>query len=637
MSLIQDALKRQQGDDDDDNNDSGAPTPPHSAEPQAPAPRPVLKRKTAPAQPEEKSVEPKTEEPTSDAPPPSQLIQQALEKSTADAGDASPPPPPPQAPPPTPQAPPPPPPQTPPPADSDPTPSTDESPDTSGETDDATTKVASSGSKPVLMIVGVAVLALALVGGSVYFVMGLLKGDNPEETGTTVTQTPPETNEPTQAAPSAGQNEATQNTETNASEQTQVVVTPPTPTPPVRTDGPVDLVLRKRIDHGSDVDSVSISPSGNVIASVLNDNAVNLWNPATGKQVATLEGTNVFAHSVAFDNSSRYILMNNQKLRVWDYTTQAPVQQYNWKNAAGRFDSISVSRDGSKAAFAASQTKRVLIWSLEEASTIQEISLPKGAGATDLAFSPDGARLAVAGQKYVHVFDAATAALSYTITASLPDKVAFSPDGSTLIHLIQSENIAVVNAADGKPIRTIENPGKNTLTRLIFSGDGKYLFGASWDGHVYVWEFASGKLHKKFKAHDEWVTCMSMSADARTLVTGSYDNSIAVWDLAGVMPHRLQSSEIALDKSLAQVAETAVQEVSVTPVVEAPKPAAKWPKVEVSGFMGSGKKGAAILNGEVVQVGGEIEGVLVKSIDGRSVVLEYQGEQRVLKAGSKTK
>ena len=128
-----------------------------------------------------------------------------------------------------------------------------------------------------------------------------------------------------------------------------------------------------------------------------------------------------------------------------------------------------------------------------------------------------------------------------------------------------------------------------------------------------------------------------MSADGRTLVTGSYDNSIAIWDLSGVAPHRLQSSEVALDKRLAQVAEPTTQEVPITPVQEAPRPAAKWPKIEVSGFMGSGRKGAAILNGEVIQVGNEIEGVLVKSIDGRSVVLEYQGEQRVLKAGSKTK
>ena len=60
-----------------------------------------------------------------------------------------------------------------------------------------------------------------------------------------------------------------------------------------------------------------------------------------------------------------------------------------------------------------------------------------------------------------------------------------------------------------------------------------------------------------------------------------------------------------------------------------------WPLLSVSGLVGKGDKGTAIINNEIVQVGESILGAKVLSVDPvqKGVTLEYKGEQRFMKVG----
>ncbi|MEI8138733.1 MAG: hypothetical protein WCI03_02575 [bacterium] len=63
-----------------------------------------------------------------------------------------------------------------------------------------------------------------------------------------------------------------------------------------------------------------------------------------------------------------------------------------------------------------------------------------------------------------------------------------------------------------------------------------------------------------------------------------------------------------------------------------------WPKLTVSGIIGSSKNGrsAVILNGQMMSPGETIEGVVIDSIDKQKVKLKFSGEVKLLSVGATT-
>ena len=77
--------------------------------------------------------------------------------------------------------------------------------------------------------------------------------------------------------------------------------------------------------------------------------------------------------------------------------------------------------------------------------------------------------------------------------------------------------------------------------------------------------------------------------------------------------------------------------VPVATTEKTPLPAI-WPRLLISGVIGGGKTGhsAVIINGRLLSLGESIDSVKVMAIDKQRVKLVYEGEERVLSAGSTT-
>lgn len=69
----------------------------------------------------------------------------------------------------------------------------------------------------------------------------------------------------------------------------------------------------------------------------------------------------------------------------------------------------------------------------------------------------------------------------------------------------------------------------------------------------------------------------------------------------------------------------------------APQPEVAWPALTVEGTVGTGANGAAMINGQVIQVGERVQGVAVQSVGRSGVVLEYKGQTRTVRAGGSTR
>lgn len=75
----------------------------------------------------------------------------------------------------------------------------------------------------------------------------------------------------------------------------------------------------------------------------------------------------------------------------------------------------------------------------------------------------------------------------------------------------------------------------------------------------------------------------------------------------------------------------------VPPPPPPPPPPIIWPELHISGVMGSGESGSAIINGNVIGLHENIGDVTVRGFGRGFVVLEYQGETRRFSVGRSTR
>ena len=176
-------------------------------------------------------------------------------------------------------------------------------------------------------------------------------------------------------------------------------------------------------------------------------------------------------------------------------------------------------------------------WGLPDGATMR---LGKGALTGAVAYSPDGARLAVASSLGIWFYDTTTLqeiALLDENTA-WTDNMAFSPDGSTLA-TVRWEGIYLWDAVTGAHKQTLGVPS-SALLSLAFSPDGETIASGSFEGTVHLWDLATGKHLHALEGPDWRVPTVAFSRDGKTLASGS-SSVVRLWDVeTGVQKQTLE-------------------------------------------------------------------------------------------------
>jgi WD40 repeat protein len=160
------------------------------------------------------------------------------------------------------------------------------------------------------------------------------------------------------------------------------------------------------------------------------------------------------------------------------------------------------------------------------------------ARASCLAFSPDGARLAVAEGNQVRVWDTADGTLRQTLSGhrDLIRCLAFSPDGAALATAGNDRGIRLWDLAGGRQRAALLGHWE-PVTALAFSPDGRMLASASWDHTARLWHLASGQELFALEGHGGRVFALAFSPDGGVLATGGEAadgrGEVFLWQAAG--------------------------------------------------------------------------------------------------------
>ncbi len=205
---------------------------------------------------------------------------------------------------------------------------------------------------------------------------------------------------------------------------------------------------------------------------------------------------------------------------------------------ADRVRSVAFSPDGALLA-SAGQDGTIRLW---DAATHQAVGEPLTGHAgpvNQVAFSPDGALLASASEdRTVRLWSVGTGQTVGLLTGHTDTvwSVAFSPDGALLASAGADGTIRRWRVATLEPVGQPLLAHEGVVFRVAFSPDGALLASGGGDGRVRLWDAADGQsVGGPLEGHDNWVLDLAFSPDGRLASTGA-DAAVILWDVGQSAP-----------------------------------------------------------------------------------------------------
>ena len=108
--------------------------------------------------------------------------------------------------------------------------------------------------------------------------------------------------------------------------------------------------------------------------------------------------------------------------------------------------------------------------------------------------------------------------------------IAFSPDGA-LLAVCSAHHAEIIDARDGRVLRLIRGHA-GRVADVAFSPGGRVIVTGSYDGTARTWEVETGTPLRTFSGHAGALYAVAFSPDGTRIATASSDETARVWDAA---------------------------------------------------------------------------------------------------------
>jgi RNA polymerase sigma factor (sigma-70 family) len=296
---------------------------------------------------------------------------------------------------------------------------------------------------------------------------------------------------------------------------------------------------------------IVFSPDGKVLAVLCPPAVIELWDPATGASLRTLEGHRNQLWSAAFSPDSKTLISggDDKTVRFWELATGKEVLQIVCPEGVRQ---VALSPDGSLLA-SIGHVKRedqgishwhpdnhVRIWDASTGKELRSLAMPEQdirpnlpAGFMDMHFAPTGTTLLTGGlDGMLRVWDAATGKQQRQFGgfAGAPHAFAFTPDGKTLALADGGATIRVIDLVSGED-RLSHHGHRTSVGSAVLTPDGRAVVTSGWDGTLHFWDPATGRLLRQRASPADIVPHLQLIPGGTSYMAVGADKILRMHDL----------------------------------------------------------------------------------------------------------
>lgn len=280
------------------------------------------------------------------------------------------------------------------------------------------------------------------------------------------------------------------------------------------------------------ISAISWSPDGKQVALASSLPPLVIWTPGA-KEPRVIEGLPKGTNALAWSPDGKTIAAGGEYKAI-QLVDLATGQAKALEGHEGEVKALAFSKDGKKLA-SGGEDKVTRIWDVAAAKEIAKLGNPDEVDeVAAVAFFPDGAKVATAGNQTVRIFDLASgAATALANEEGCTRSLAIAPDGKTLVSNALGQAVAwdVATSAIARKLDT----GYDRVYDVAISPDGKSVAVAA-DPTLRIFDLASGKELEQPEGHRDFVNGLAFSPDGKTLATAGNDRALRLWEAATGKP-----------------------------------------------------------------------------------------------------
>jgi eukaryotic-like serine/threonine-protein kinase len=260
------------------------------------------------------------------------------------------------------------------------------------------------------------------------------------------------------------------------------------------------------VGHGDWVMALEFSPDGKQLASAGRDGTIRIWDPATGKQLVSLQSIEpAYPAWLAWQPKGHYLVCGVVVGRagiIWDLRSNREVARLMRGNdCCGQFapDGSTLLLGKNEGGMGACKVEEI------------EAALPKGGPTPAKSTSVDPVTEIMPGGHSMGAWG-----------------IAASPDGKFFATASHDRNVKLWDARTRQLLRTFSQH-QDVVWCVAFSPGAEYVASGGGDG-VRVWDTATGRQIHHFKEHSRMVSGLAFHPKLPWLFSGAYDGKVRLAD-----------------------------------------------------------------------------------------------------------
>ena len=233
------------------------------------------------------------------------------------------------------------------------------------------------------------------------------------------------------------------------------------------------------------INSVDFSPDGKEVLTGGGD--PKLWSTGDGTLLRTFTGEDLVILSVAFSPDGKQVLTGSYDKTAKLWSAEDGTLLRTFTGHSGSVRSVTFSPDGTRVLTGGYEDKTAKIWSTGDGALLRTLVTDS---VLSVAFSPDGKQVATGSYERANLWSAEDGTLLQALSIqrnTWVNSVSFSPDGTQLLTGSSDSMAHLWSVATGKLERTFAGHW-GSVTSVAFSPDGTKLLTGSADGTALLWE-----------------------------------------------------------------------------------------------------------------------------------------------------